>query len=341
VTEIATDLERGWRLAEARGVVEPGTVSADPLSLLVDGQPIMIGVDDAGTRHLLIPLMQGHDDTALLDAGGSAISIRPRALLVREHQQKFVDLACLRPDLFDEFAILCADVIEAVIGAPDEPLHAAAGVLKEWRELLRSISAPRLDRGGVIGLFAELRVLDRLLDADRRHSLDAWTGPSRARHDFQRGDVVVEVKGSTARRGRPLTVHGIDQLEPPPNARLYLAWVALEVSVGRGESLRALTERLLTKTLDPATLEQILSRCGYDFQHPESYDTPCFTELELRWYAVDDQFPRLTRANLVGRELPHGVIAVTYELDLGGDSPPILDPPHVDSLIRILAEGAA
>jgi putative PD-(D/E)XK family protein DUF4420 len=332
---IPAELERGWRLAEARGVLASDAVAADPLDVQLNGEAVMVGIDAAGARHLLIPLPPEVDHGG--DSAGSAISLRVRPLVIDAHEQHFLDLMCSRPDLFDEFAVLSSEVVEAVVKSTSAPAEATAAVLKAWRELLRSISAPRLDRGGVIGLFAELSVLDRVLSVSPQRGVESWTGPDRARHDFGRGDVVVEVKGSTARRGRPLVVHGIDQLEAPPNATLYLVWIALEVGVERGESLRALVDRLLTKTLDPTTLERRLHAYGYDFHQPEAYESPLLSELDLRWYVVGDDFPRLTRSNLVAGQLPRGVLSVSYEVDLSGDHPPVLADAEVGALIHKLA----
>jgi hypothetical protein len=96
-------------------------------------------------------------------------------------------------------------------------------------------------------------------------------------------------------------------------------------------------DRLLTKTLDPVKLERRLRTYGYDFQHPEAYESPLLSELDLRWYLVDDTFPRLTRSDLVGGELPRGVLSVTYEVDLSGDHPPILGDAEVDAIIQRLS----
>ena len=331
----ADELERGWRLVESRGAIDAGSVVADPLHVLIDGtRPLMVGVDSEGDRHLLIPIDQAAE-VAKTTRGG-AVRIAVRALVLEGVEGTFADIVCSRPDLYDEFAVLAAEVAAAVTADATAPAETAARVIEEWRDLLRAISVPLLNRSALIGLFAELLVLERVLEIDPRRRIDCWTGPTRGRHDFQRADVVLDVKGTTARRGRPVVIHGIDQLEAPPNAELFIWWIRLEVGVGRGESLRTLATRLLDRALNPADLEQALRRAGYDFDSEDAYEEPLLTELETRLYHVDESFPALTRRDLVHGDLPARVTGVTYEIDLSGDNPQPVGADVESQVIRAL-----
>lgn len=326
------DLERGWRLVESKGTPGADILAAEPV--IEQPNSPMVGVDALGARHLLIPIA---DDDEVAETTGAAVTLKKRRLVLERQEQSYADLACTRPDLFDEFAVLAAEIIAALDTEAADPAQTAARVVHDWRELLRALAPPQLDRRGVIGLFAELSVLNLILERDPRRTSEAWTGPSRSRYDFQRADTVLEVKGSTARRGRPIHVHGLDQLALPPNGRLYLCWVRVEVGIDRGESLRDLVERLLNRVSDPVDLEQKLTHYGYDFSTAEMYETPRLTELERRTYLVDDAFPTLTHRNLVGGELPHGVLAVEYDIDLSGDRPTPLTAEENDLVLRRLA----
>jgi Putative PD-(D/E)XK family member, (DUF4420) len=333
MTVEAGELERGWRLVESRGMPAADTVVADPLFDTAESP--MVGLDAVGARHLLIPI--GADAADVATVTGAAVTLTKRSLVMDASQQTYADVACTRPDLFDEFAVLAAEIVNVVAAEGAEPAASAARVIDDWRELLRALTPPRLDRGGIVGLFAELMILESVLQRAPRRSSDCWTGPSRGRYDFQRGARVLEVKGSTARRGRPVVIHGIDQLEEPPNAALYLCWTRLEVGVERGESLRQIVERLLDLVRDPADLEQKLRNSGYDFATSEVYETPLLTELERRLYRVDEKFPKLIRKSLVSGDLPHGVLAVEYAIELSGDQPEPLEQREVDRLLDDLA----
>jgi hypothetical protein len=189
----------------------------------------------------------------------------------------------------------------------------------------------------VIGLYGETLILKRMLAIDPLHSVEAWTGPTGARHDFQRGAQTLEVKSSTARRGRPMVIHGLDQLEPAPNTILYLWWLRLEVSVGRGQSLRSLVAEVLDSCLRRADLEQKLLKAGYELGQPQLYESPLFTQIEARLYIVDATFPTLTHNHLIAGDLPQGVVAVSYEINVSGDNPSALTPAQEERLLESLA----
>lgn len=335
MTVDAFELERRWRLAETKPVDEADNVAADPLPLPWPGSPVMVGVDGLGVRHLLLPIQQHVEVSA--EVSGAVITLRRRVLVRDGLSRAYLDLACKRAEVFDQFAILSTELLTAAAPNPDDIVKITVDVLASWRELLRSLVRSGLGRDEIIGLFGELLILKRMLAIDARYSVEAWTGPGGGRHDFQRARESLEVKSSTARRGRPVVIHGLDQLERLPQTRLNLWWLRLEVSVGRGESLRSLVDHVLDTSLTRADLEQKLAKAGYDLHQPDEYEQPLFTQIESRLYLVDEAFPALTRQSLVSGELPAGVIAVSYEINLSGDKPAPVESAQEDRLLNLLA----
>jgi hypothetical protein len=331
----APELERRWRLAETRATTSPDDVSADPLPVAWPESSVFAGADGSGTRHLLIPIA---DKTEVPEeASGAVVTVRKRTLVLEGSRHAYLDIACKRADLFDQFAVLASEVVNTAARTPEHAVRIAGEVLMSWRELLRLMSPSALTRDTVIGLYGELSILKRIFAMDPLHGLEAWTGPAGARHDFQRGTQTLEVKSSTARRGRPMVIHGLDQLEKIPNTTLHLWWLRLEVSVGRGQSLRSLVDEILNSCLRHADLEQKLLKVGYELGQPQLYDRPLFTQIESRLYPVDDAFPTLTHKHLVAGDLPQGVIALSYEINVSGDRPSALPAADEDSLLLHLA----
>jgi hypothetical protein len=331
----AGGLERAWRLVESRHAGSPDAIVADKLDVVLPSGAVMVGVDTSDERHLLIPIDE--HSAVRASVSGRWVRLAKRQLVVEGQLRTFADLSCSRPDLYDEFTVLAAEVVDAVAADVSRPVDAVNAVLSDWRELLRALASGRLDRGAVIGLYAELAVLEWVVHLDPRRRIDCWTGPTGGRHDFQRRAVALEVKGSTARRGRPVIVHGLDQLEAPPEATLYLAWNRLEVGVDRGDSLHDIVGRLSNVVVDPIDFEHRLREIGYDLDFDDVHARPLFTVLETRFYRVDGDFPRLTRTNLVGGDVPRGVVAVTYEIDLTGDVPAVLPDHEVEAVLSALA----
>jgi hypothetical protein len=318
----AKELERGWRLIESQHPAGDGLV-AEKLDFEHPRGDLMVGVDVAEMRHLLIPLERGQEVAERII--GKCVRLARRDLLVEGQTCAFIDLSCHRPDLYDEFAVLSGEIVDALADQPGDPVPVVLSVITDWRELLRAEARGGLSRDEIIGLYAELSLLEQLVHLDLRRRTDCWTGPAGGRHDFQRGGTVVEVKGTTSRRGRPVVVHGLDQLEPPPDALLYLLWIRLEVGIDRGDALADLVERVAGAVGDPDDFRARLRNVGYGVDPDADYRTPLFTVLESRLYAVDDRFPRITHASFIGGDLPRGVGALAYEIDLAGDDPVPLD----------------
>jgi hypothetical protein len=330
-------LEQAWRNAEARPLSPDARVIAEPLPTVVAAGRVMAGVDRDGARYLLVPI--DIDDDVVGDGSGRWITFERIELMVEEARSAFAALRCTRRDLFDEFRILAADILDEVGRSSGPPGEAVRSVLSDWRELLQALGRQVLTRERMIGLFAELLLLEDLAALNQDAALESWRGPLGARHDFQRGAVSVEVKATTARRGRPVIVHGLDQLDDPPEGALYLRWSRLEPAIDRGVTLSALIDRLRAYFGEDALFNQRLSAAGYvipDGSAPE----PALVVLETRLYRVDNTFPRLTRSHFVSGDPPRGIRAINYELDLSGDDPVPVTATAERELFRRLASVA-
>lgn len=326
-------LEEAWRLAESTRPTDAQGIVMEDLGLELSGGHVRAGADAAGFRHLLFPVDDNEPVEGVLD--GKAIILRRRPLVVEDQPITFAALTCTRGELFPEFSTLAADILGGVEQDSDQPLRVVRGVLADWRELLRSLGGRGLSRNGVTGLYGELLVLEEVVLADPRRRSDCWTGADAQRHDFQRGPVIVEAKTTTVRRGRPCSIHGIDQLQTPPGADLYLRWTRLEAAVDRGDSLRTLVDRLSSLVSDVADFTRKLEGLGYRPQEPEDYAQPRFTQLDSAYYRVADTFPRLSVESFVGGRLPAGITGVSYELELTSETP--LADGEARSLISQLA----
>jgi hypothetical protein len=319
VADWVRKLEEAWRLAEStRPTAEQGIAMEDLPLELPDGRA-RAGADSSGFRHLLVPVEEDAAVDGLFD--GRSILLRRRPLIVEGSLSTFAALTCTRGELFPEFSTLAADVLAAVEADPRRPLRAVRSVLTDWRELLRSLGGRGLDRNAVTGLYGELLLLEQIVRADPRRRTDCWRGADAARHDFQRGSTVAEAKTTAARRGRTFMVHGVDQLQAPPETTLYLCWTRLEVAVDRGESLRALVDRLTGLIADVPEFTRKLQAIDYRPQEPDDYTQPRFIQLESAAYRVEGDFPRLIPQSFAEGRLPTGIAAVSYEVDLGSRSP--------------------
>ncbi|MEU4395992.1 PD-(D/E)XK motif protein [Kribbella sp. NPDC023855] len=297
--------------------------------------PVAVALDDAGCRHLLVPISAERVVRGGLD--GPTLVLRKRTLVDGDDRRTFADLGCLRKDLDDVFTGLCADVLQSVDREPHDPLKVLYGRLDRWRALFRT-SGHLLGPEQQAGLFAELTVLTDLLELDPS-AHRTWTGPERYRHDFVGAGHAVEVKSTIVSDGRRIRVHGLDQLEAPPGG-LHLYWIRLDPRSETGRSLNSLVDRALELCDDEGDLWTRLAAAGYHVVDRRHYDQPRFAVAARRRYSVGPDFPRLVAGDLDEAGLSINVTDVHYTVDLSSEPPiPVSDDQAEDHLVAMLQDG--
>ncbi|WP_327252607.1 PD-(D/E)XK motif protein [Streptomyces sp. NBC_01244] len=331
-------IEERWTGLEAERATGEHRLRVSPLPVSVDHGPLAVAVDHEGYRHFLVPIPTGRKLRTGLD--GPTLQLRRRPLEDEKTYQVYADLACRREDLGDLFTELCVDVTEEARDLPENPVKALYRVLDRWKDLFRPPGAP-LGPEQLAGLFGELVLLRRLLEQDSSaHRL--WLGPERHRHDFSAGNTAVEVKASTDDQGRRPRIHGLDQLEPPADGILHLAWFRLGRTTvpGRGVGLVELIGEALRLCDDEAALVELLARAGYRTSDAERYRDVSFEIREERWYRVGPGFPGLTARALTEAGVPISVLDVAYTIDLSGETPAPLASDEVSRTIDHMIRGS-
>ena len=314
-----------WKRLEEERVSGPDHVRTSELPVPTSAGSVLAAVDHMGNRHVLVPLTANQH--VRTDHRGAALEVRERPLKNGDIYERYADLGCLRRDLDEVFTGLVSDVLAAVAAAPERPLKALYTVLSRWRDLFRHAPAP-LSLDQLAGLFGELVVLHELL-AGKSTAVDFWTGPSGHQHDFAVGSHDIEVKTSTAARDRKVRIHGITQLQPPPQGNLDLVWIRLEPVAERGTSLVELVEAVRRAGDDDAALLCKLAEAGYLAADAGRYHDMRFEVREQRWYEIHDDFPRIDPA-----AAPADVSDLDYTLDLAGQRPQATDPDGIRARVN-------
>ncbi|WP_326662780.1 PD-(D/E)XK motif protein [Streptomyces sp. NBC_00385] len=327
-------LEEHWSRLGAEPVSVGHTLRTSALPVGTVHGPILVAVDRAGLRHLLVPLkVRQRVSVGLVSA---SLRITERPLQDEDAYGRFADIECMSRELDDVFTGLCRDVLVAVEADGDRPYRTARAVVERWKLLFSS--GPRsLTREQMVGLFGELRVLVRLLEGDSgavRH----WAGPAGERHDFTDGVHAVEVKSTvTNSERRVFVVHGLDQLEAPEGGDLLLAWQRFEPHPG-GSTLDELVDRAADLCDDQAELLSKLGSVGYRPSDEAGQDGLRLSLAEDRWYRVEEDFPRLTTVTMHAGTVPAGVLDVRYTVDLAGARTSPVDETTVGDLLRRVGE---
>jgi hypothetical protein len=302
-------LDDRWRALDARRPETGLTTSA--LEMQTRHGPLLIAVDRAGGRHLLVPL--GARQSIDPDRRSRAVHLTLRPLEDADTYRTYADLALMESSLTEVFTSLCEDVLIAVERDPSRAVRGVRVVLSAWRSLLVGAGDP-LGPEALVGLFGELIVLTQLAAIDSGIA-SCWHGPTGSAQDFHRGANALEIKTTVAPEGRQVRVHGVDQLEPV-GGTLLLVWLRLRRDSQNGRSVPDLVDEAMRTVDDPAPVRSGLAALRYSEADRTHYADIRFTVAETASFLVGPGFPRITPAGLVGDALGAGLSDVVYTLDL-------------------------
>jgi hypothetical protein len=286
----------------------------------------LAAIDSDGGRHYLISISD--ETVAVSDVRSRGISVNTEELRIRGSQGKegtsrYIDITCLDTSLYDGFDLVGYQIAETIsLGGITEG-EAVLGVLSRWRYFWSTASGSILSKNAIIGLFSELRFISRWLlpYMDVRAVISSWRGPLGGRHDFEWIDRSVEVKGTTSVHGRRHWVHGLEQLLPPENGKLFLFSLQIREEIGAAETLPGVIEEcrnLLRGSLEAMNLfEDLLAEAGYYPFHAAEYGRIHFRVVDEALYRVEEAFPRITEDVLHGLSIS-GVTEIDYEISLDG-----------------------
>lgn len=197
---------------------------------------------------------------------------------------------------------------------------ASSAAMTNMKALLAN--RPQISEEKQIGLFGELLLFCRLLDAfDEFTVLDWWLGPLAEERDYAFPTFDAEVK-TTLRESRAHVIHGAGQLEPSPGRALWLVSVQVTRAGGdpNGIGLPGLVNEIRQRLT--GTRERFVSHLtsqGWDDDDSLMYPTKYVLRSMPAAYLVDDEFPAVTPDRLRAT-VPHSELVsdVTYRVDLTG-----------------------
>lgn len=217
------------------------------------------------------------------------------------------------PDIAVPFATLCEALVAPGHNGERRRAIESSPVAwwKEWKELLgnRNIDERIYD------ILGELCVLRRLFELGEEPE---WNGPTGASYDIELVDRFVEVKSSTVRDKREVTISSQFQLDPPGKS-LNLVFCQFEPTVQTGESIDSIVDWFGGIGYNISVLNEKLASKGFEIGMSSRKRT--FLLHSMLKYTVDESFPRITPASFVGGTMPAGITKISYTVDLSGMVP--------------------
>lgn len=218
-------------------------------------------------------------------------------------------LHCLDHSKREQFALICEDFINPAkrIEISTDP----CGWWRSWSELLGNSSSDNSPHS-VLG---ELLVWRRMFDIGVTMT---WSGPDGSTHDLV-GDVFdIEVKSTTQRYGKRITISGEHQLHVAQGKKLYLAFMRFEPSLG-SESINSTLGHILSRGISSTHIERDLDRLGHPIGRHSRVESYLLHDAEI--YEVTSSFPKIVPSSFFGGVLPAGIENIKYEVDLALLSP--------------------
>ncbi len=287
-----------------------------PVGVEVQGAEILVAIDAADEKHLLVPIS---DSKVAEDHSSPGVVLSKRILTIDNANKDFADLHCRIPSLDLVFERLIEDVLSRIELESAQPAEACRQALDDWRTLLRT-ATDGPSREKVIGLVGELEVLRILAGHSPAAALDAWRGPSKSVHDFVRNGDELEVKTTTSVAGNTISVSNIDQLDPTLVETLHLV-VVHAIANETSASLDDRIDQLISMGVPRGELLRKVDDAGYIYESGARIDDR-YEVRSVRAWPVDQAFPGL-RASEVGPQRMKGVSKIKYDLNLDAAPDPL------------------
>ncbi len=142
-----------------------------------------------------------------------------------------------------------------------------------------------------------------------------WNGPSGATYDIETNQCFYEVKSTLNREKNEVTISNQFQLFPPQKP-LKLILCRFEPVQMSGVSIETMLEKFTSIGYNVDDINSKLSKKG--MEKGRSSRKREFILHEMLLYDITDDFPRITPESFVGGVLPHGIVKITYTVDLSG-----------------------
>jgi hypothetical protein len=282
------------------------------------GTGVLIAVDHAGNRHLLVEGPADARPPSTQAVKGLTVEVAELAIGERPPRSYF-DVACSDPSLNQNFTSVAAEIIDRLESDVGDPRLLLERTFTRWRWFWGATGGGLSDTAAV-GLFAELWFLERWLGPVDLTAIERWTGPLRDRHDFKSAAASVEVKATKARSDGSAThrITSLAQLDDPETGQLYLFSMRVTPDPIGGHSLARSVERLRAQLAgEPDALrilDERLGLAGYTPATGHLHDELMRVTGE-EFFEVGEGFPRLIPSSFP-QGPPAGVDDITYSLDL-------------------------
>lgn len=189
--------------------------------------------------------------------------------------------------------------------------------LQLWQSFFQKQNSDGLSEEAQKGLYGELFFIKKYVfpKFEPMKSLSYWLGTNKRQHDFQFGDLSVEVKTTSSKQHQKLHISSEQQLDDSLVNQLYLFFLSVSLIDNLNQTLPSLIgeirEFLTTSTAALERFNSILIERGYLDIHRHLYESTGYSLRKSGFFQVHSDFPRITE-----HDLRPGVGNIKYTIDL-------------------------
>ena len=242
----------------------------------------------------------------------SNISYYTKEFIIGGEERYLLILVSDHPNLYDDFAIICAGFLEKVLNA-ESYLEIQENPISWWYSMKELMGNANVEKEAYSAL-AEMVSYYYLLKQEKDVS---WVGPFGGSIDFNCNDGLYEVKSTVARYGSQISINSQYQLKAN-----YLLFYRFEPSVN-GISVQDMVTKLVLLGVDESEIERALKKLKYPIG--SEIRTKTYRLLEVKKYEVNENFPKIVPESFIGGQMPKHISGLTYKLDLEGLDGEVID----------------
>jgi hypothetical protein len=235
----------------------------------------------------------------------SNISYYTRVYIVGGEERHLLMLVSDHPNLYEDFAIICAGFLEKVLNAESYQII-QKNPISWWYSMKELIGNANVEKEAYIVL-AEMLSYYYLLNQQKDVS---WVGPFGGSVDFNCNDGLYEVKSTVARYGSQITINSQYQLKAD-----YLLFYRFEPDVN-GISINEMVRVLVETGVEESEIQRALNKLNYTVG--SEVRKKSYRLLEVVRYEIDEKFPKIVPESFIGGQMPKNINGLIYKINLEG-----------------------
>lgn len=216
-------------------------------------------------------------------------------------------LSVSREDYNDIFSTIAEDLYSKILEQQSlkETVTAFLGRVRLWQIFFERQNVQGLSDEAQRGLYGELFFLNKYLLSHQpafEKAIGAWTGPKNRQHDFQFGNLSVEVKVTSAKQHQKIKISSEQQLDSKLIDKLYVFYISVSLIENYTDTLPALIKKIRSRLeADISSLTDFnngLLQRGYLDIHEPLYQKTGYSLRETAFFLVNEHFPRIVESDL-------------------------------------------